>query len=334
MTITRRSLILSAAAGAAALSMPSIVRAQPIVLKVATNTPETDPLAVYLTEAIEAIKAESNGSVELRLFPNNQLGSNTDVLSQVRSGGVEFFPLSPLILQTLVPNSGITGVGYAWSGYDKLWPAIDGDLGAYVRAEIAKSGLHTMETMWDNGFRHITSSNNPVLTADDLNGFKIRVPPSPLWTSLFQAFGAAPTAINFAEVYSALQTGIVDGQENPLQLIYNAKLFEVQDHLSLTNHMWDGYWILANGPMWEGLPEDVRALISKHMNESGLRQRDAIAEANSTLQSKLAESLEVHEVDQAVFRTKLSEAGFYSTWAETFGSEGWSLLEKHTGTLA
>lgn len=332
---TNRRTAIATALSTVALGFPALVRAQPQVLKVATNTPETDPLAVYLKEAISAINAEAKGSVELRLFPNNQLGSNTDVLSQLRSGGVEFFPLSPLILQTIVPNAGISGIGYAWSGYDKLWPAMDGDLGAYVRAEIAKAGIHTMETMWDNGFRHITSGDKPVLQPDNLKGFKIRVPPSPLWTSMFQAFGAAPTSINFAEVYTALQTKIVDGQENPLQLIYNAKLYEVQKHLSLTNHMWDGYWILANGRMWRGLPEDARKVISKHMTASGLRQREAIAKANESLVTELTQNkLTIHKVDQAAFRRQLSSAGFYGEWAKRFGADGWRLLEKHAGSLS
>lgn len=333
MTITRRTLIASAVAAAGAA--PLFARAQMNVLKVATNTPESDPLAVYLKEAISAINAEAKGTMELKLFPNNQLGSNTDALAQVRNGGIDFLPLSPLILQTLVPNAAINGIGYAWSGYDRVWKAMDGDLGAYVRAEIAKTGLHTLETMWDNGFRQITSSSKPVLNADDLRGFKIRVPPSPLWTSMFQAFGAAPASINFAEVYTALQTRVVDGQENPLQLISSAKLYEVQKHLSLTNHMWDGYWILSNGRMWRGLPDESRKLISRHMNAAGLRQRDAIAKANSALEVTMAQNkLEVHKVDQTSFKQKLSSAGFYREWAKKFGPEAWGLLEKHTGALA
>ncbi|TIM60317.1 MAG: TRAP transporter substrate-binding protein, partial [Mesorhizobium sp.] len=118
----------------------------------------------------------------------NQLGADTDMLSQVRSGGVEFFTLSPLILSTLVANASISGIGFAFSDYDAVWAAMDGDLGKYVRGEIEKSNLVVMEKIWDNGFRQITSSVGPIETPANLEGFKIRVPVSPLWTSMFTAF--------------------------------------------------------------------------------------------------------------------------------------------------
>ena len=210
-------------------------------------------------EAVEKIKQETKGRVVIQIFPNNQLGSDTDMLSQVRSGGVEFFTLSPLILSTLVPNASISGIGFAFPNYDAVWKAMDGELGAYVRGQIGKANLVVMDKIWDNGFRQMTSSKGPINTPDDLKGFKIRVPVSPLWTSMFTAFQSAPASINFAEVYTALQTKVVDGQENPLAIISTAKLFEVQKYLSMTNHMWDGFWFLANRRAWERLPEDLRA---------------------------------------------------------------------------
>jgi TRAP-type C4-dicarboxylate transport system substrate-binding protein len=118
---------------------------------------------------------------------------------------------------------------------------MDGELGAFIRAaSSARLGIHSMDKIFDNGFRVITTSTKPINTPADLKGFKIRVPVSPQWTSLFKSFGASPTSINFSEVYSALQTKIVDGQENALQLIEIAKLYEVQKYVSITNHMWDG----------------------------------------------------------------------------------------------
>ena len=112
--------------------------------------------------------------------------------------------------------------------------------------------------MYDNGYRQITTSTKPILKPEDLQGLKIRVPPSPLWTSMFKAFGSAPASINFSETYSALQTKVVEGQENPLAIIKAAKLYEVQKYLSQTNHMWDGLWMLANGKGWEKLPANVQ----------------------------------------------------------------------------
>lgn len=117
---------------------------------------------------------------------------------------------------------------------------MDGELGAYVRTALAKANLHVFDKCLDNGYRNITSAIRPVNTPEDLKGFKLRVLGIPLWISMFKALGASPTAIPFGELYSALQTKVVDGQENPLALIRSAKLYEVQKFCSLTGHTWDG----------------------------------------------------------------------------------------------
>ena len=250
----------------------------------------------------------------------------------MRSGGVEFFTLSPLILSTLVANASISGIGFAFPSYDEVWPAMDGELGAYVRGEIEKSNLVVLDKIWDNGFRQITSSAGPIATADDLKGFKIRVPVSPLWTSMFTAFESAPASINFAEVYSALQTGIVDGQENPLAIISTAKLYEVQKYLSVTNHMWDGFWFLANKRAWEAMPEDAREIVARNINEAAVKEREDVAALNATLRGELeANGMEVNDADAASFREKLTEAGFYAEWKGKYGEEAWAILEKAVG---
>jgi TRAP-type transport system periplasmic protein len=338
MTIlaTRRSMLLAGAAAGVTVAMPWVARAAPeFSLKYANNVPVTHPLNIRAKEAMDRIKAQTNGRVEIEIFPNNQLGSDTDMLSQLRSGAIEFFTLSGLILSTLVPVASINGIGFAWGSYDQVWPAMDGGLGAYICAQIDKAGLHAMEQAWDNGFRQITSSTRPIKTPDDLKGFKIRVPPSPLWTSMFKAFDAAPTSINFSEVYSALQTKVVEGQENPLAVIFFAKLFEVQKYLSQTNHMWDGFWFLANGKAWQGLPADVRDVITKNLNQSARDQRDDVKKANDTLQTDLtSKGMEFIKVDPAPFRAKLQAAGFYKEWRGKYGDEAWAVLEKFTGQIS
>src|SRR5438132_10890687 len=262
-----------------------------------------------------AIKAETNGRFDLQIFPNNQLGSDTDMLSQIRSGGIEFFTLSGLILATLVPAASSSGIAFAFPDYDTVWKAMDGDLGAYVRGEIKKAGLEVMDKIWDNGFRQTTSSTKPITGPDDLKGFKIRVPVSPLWTSMFKAFDAAPASINFSEVYSALQTRIVEGQENPLAIISTAKLYEVQKFCSLTNHMWDGFWFLANRRAWERLPEPIREIAAKHLNAAAIAQRADMAALNVSLQQELAAKGMVFNTPRTdPFREKLRSAGYYSEW--------------------
>src|SRR5919112_254365 len=339
MIISRRRLLTagSTALVAGAIGAPSIVRAQQaeFTYKFANNVPPTHPINVRAQEAAAATKAETNGRFELQIFPSSQLGSDTDLLSQLRSGGIELFTLSGLILSTLVPAASINGMGFAFPGYDAVWKAMDGELGAYIRQQIAKANLVAMDKIWDNGFRQITSSTRPINTPDDLRSFKIRVPISPLWTSMFKAFEASPTSVNANEMYTALQTKVVDGQENPISVIELLKLYEIQKYFSLTNHMWDGFWFLANRRAWERLPQDVRTVVAKHLNGAAEKEREDTAKLNASLQPELAaRGIVFNQPDPAPFRDKLRKAGFYAEWKGKYGDEAWATLEKSVGTLA
>ena len=336
MTITRRRVL--AATSATALALPfsrAFAQKAEFSYKYANNLPVAHPMNTRAKEMADAIRADTNGRVDIQLFPNNQLGSDTDMLSQLRSGAIEFFTLSGLILSTLVPAASISGIGFAFKDYDAVWKSMDGELGAFIRAQIAKANLVAMDKIWDNGFRQVTSSSKPIAKPEDMEGFKIRVPVSPLWTSMFKALGAAPASINFAEVYSALQTRIVDGQENPLAIIATAKLYEVQKYCSMTNHMWDGFWFLANKRAWDKLPPDLQTVVAKRINEAGLKERADVAELNAGLQKDLAgKGMAFNQPDPAAFRDTLRKAGFYADWKSKYGDEAWALLERGAGKLA
>ena len=336
-TLRRRGFVQAGTAAAlAALGAPLVARAQgTLTFKWANNIPITHPSNIRVKEAADAIKAESGGKVEVQIFPNNQLGGDTDMLSQVRSGAIDIFPLSGLILQTLVPLAGINGLAFAFKDYPTVWAAMDGELGAFIREAIGKVNLHCFDKILDNGFRNITSSTKPINTADDLKGFKIRVPVSPLWTSMFKAFGSQPASINFSEVYSALQTKVVEGQENPLAIIDIAKLYEVQKYVSMTGHMWDGQWILANGKRWAATPADVQKLITQHVTEAVMKQRDDIRRLNNSIEVQLkTKGMVFNYPDVTTFRDTLSKAGFYKEWRAKFGDEAMAKLEKYSGKLA
>jgi tripartite ATP-independent transporter DctP family solute receptor len=246
------------------------------------------------------------------------------MLAQVRSGGIEFFTPSALVIATLVPVAAINAVGFAFSDYSQVWGAMDGKLGAHVRGAIAKSRLYAFEKMWDNGFRQTTSSKAAVASAKDMDGLKIRVPVSPLSISMFKGLGAAPASLQFSEVYSALQTKIVDAQENPLPIIQVAKLFEVQKFCSLTNHIWDGYWFIANGRAWDALPDDLKTIVARAINDAGLQQREDIKKLNESVVGDLqAKGLAINRPTADSFRAKLRESGFYGEWKGRFGPEAW-----------
>jgi tripartite ATP-independent transporter DctP family solute receptor len=302
--------------------------------KLATGQDPTHPVNLRAQEAIDRIREATGGRLEIKLFPANQLGSDTDLLTQVRNGGVEFFNQSSSILANFTPVAGIVNTGFAFPDYVAVWRAMDGDLGTFIRAQIAKTPILTICKVWDNGFRHVTSSGRVVKSAEDLKGFKIRVPPAPILTSLFKALDAGPAPINFNELYSALQTKVVDGQENPLPIIATARLYEVQKTCSLTAHVWDGYWILGNKRAFERLPADIREIVTREFDRSGTDQRADIAKLSDSLRRDLtAKGLDFVDVDRTSFRQALSKTSFYSDWKAKFGADAWGQLEQVVGKL-
>jgi tripartite ATP-independent transporter DctP family solute receptor len=337
MTSNRRQFVqtLAGSVAMAAGVRPAFGQAAEFPLKWANNLPATHPSTVRVREAAAKIKAQTRGRVDIHVFPDNQLGGDTDMLSQLRTGAIDFFPLSGLILQTLVPLAGINGIAFAFKDYATVWSAMDGELGALIRRANAKVGLHTFDKCLDNGYRNITSSTRPINTPADLNGFRIRVPVSPLWTSLFKALGAAPASIDFNEVYSALQTKAVEGQENPLSIIQIARLYEVQKYCSMTSHMWDGQWVLANDNMWARLPKDLQAIVARNVSAAVLRQREDMAKLNQHVEGDLkAKGMVFNYPDRTAFRNALSKAGFYAEWKGRFGADAWAKLERYSGKLA
>lgn len=297
-------------------------------LKYAGNVSARDPLIVGVSHAAQLISDRSKGQIHIELYPNSVLGNDEEMLTQLRVGALDFFSMSGLLLANLVPAAGINGIGFAFSGPHQAWEVMDGKLGEYVRNEVKKAGILTLPKIFNGGFREITTSTHPIKTPNDLADFKIRVPVSPLWTSLFSMLGASPTGIGWAQVYTALQTHVVDGQESPLVSIESAKLFEVQKYCSLTRHMWDGYWILANPSSMGKLPESIRKIIEDGFADAALQERKDSSAENDSLQSKLAkQGLTFNDPSNGPFIKKLQDAGYYKHWEKKFGTQLWGLLE-------
>jgi tripartite ATP-independent transporter DctP family solute receptor len=334
MIISRRAAL--AGLGGAGLAMPYISRAvaADYSWKFGHGFSATHPVNTFAIEAAARIKQDTGGKVDIGVFPNSQLGGDSDLLSQVRSGAIDFFSTGGLIFANLVPIAAINGTGFAFKNADAVWLAMDGELGALIRKGFDEAGLHAFEKIWNNGFRQITTSKKPINDPSDLAGFKIRVPVSQVYVSLFKALGASPTSINLSDVYTALQTGVVDGQENPLVVAETSKFYEVQKFCSRTNHVWDGSWIVTSGRTWRGVPDDIKAKVAVGFNESAIRQRDAVTRLNDELAGSLKQKgIIFNDTEPAPFREVLRKAGFYAEWKGKYGEQAWGLLEKAAGQL-
>ena len=332
---TRRTFV----AGAAAMGSASIIarRASAADYKFAQyhNQAETGTLHKNLLAMWASIRTETNGRVEADVFAeNNKLqGGDPVALKMLIDGEIQFFTLMGGIIGTVVPVAEAQQVPFAFKNAPEAHRAIDGTLGRYIAEEMAGKGMYLFPIAgFDNGMRQITAMNRAVYNPDDLAGMKIRVPPGQMISDTFKAFGAEPVVTPANGIYPALQSGKVDAQENPLAIIEGFKLYDLVKYVSMTNHMWSGFNLMANLPMWQKLPEDVRAVIEFNATKYVRQQRIEQGELNASLRGTFEQrGLKFNDVDQAAFRAKLS--GVYTTWKEKLGTKCWALIETEVGKL-
>ncbi len=211
--LSRRTLLAGAAA---AISVGGHshhpARAAEFSYKVATGQSLTQPINARLEQGLRAHPGGLRRPHGAEVLPPSQLGSDTDLITQVRSGGIEFLNIAGSVISTVASGAAITNVGFAFADYDHVWRGVDGGRGHLCARQVEKSWPRVVSKASDNGFRQITSASKPIRVPSDLKGYRIRVPVSPIFTSLFTSLGANPTSINFNELYTALQTRLVDAR--------------------------------------------------------------------------------------------------------------------------
>jgi tripartite ATP-independent transporter DctP family solute receptor len=332
--LSRRTVMTGAAGVSAATILRWPANAAEFSYKLGSSSPMEHPAMAHQQTAADRIKKETNGRLEITIYPNSVLGGDTAMVAQLISGALEMYNLPIDLLAPRNPACGIPGVGFAFPDVSHAWAAMDGDLGNMLRGLAEQIGFYCLDKGYDHGFRQITTRTKPITGPDDLKGFKIRLPVAPYLISLFRHLGASPTAINFNEVYSALQTGIVDGQENPLVLIDTAKLYEVQKYCSLTNHVWAGFHTSFNVAAWKRLPPDLQETAHRIFSEEALAQRQDFVTMTTTEQQNLTgKGMTFNAPDQKAFREALAKSGYYPDMKKTAGDKAWSLLEKYVGPL-
>ncbi len=334
-TLTRRSFVAGATLGSASIFARSL-RAADYLFVQFHNQPATSSLHRRLVEMWAAIRTETRGRVDTHIVPDNNKtpGSDPAVLNMLTSGEVQFFTLMGGILGNLVPAAEVQQIPFSFHSASHAHQAMDGALGAYLREEMAAKGIVGFSVgAFDNGMRQIAGRKRPIARPEDLIGIRMRVPAGTMVADTFRALGAEPLTINSDGIYDALKAGRVDAQENPLALLELFKIYEVVKYVSMTNHMWSGFNLLAHLPTWTRLPDDITAVIERNVTKHVRLQRRDQEHMNTTLRATLARrGLVFNEVDSAPFRTQLS--GVYSAWKERLGTRCWSLLEAATRILA
>ncbi len=336
MPVTRQGFVLGTAATLATVGIITPAPAAEFELKYGHDLPPEHPINVRSVEAFARIKKATNGRVNLKAFPTSQLGNDPNMIAQLRSGAIEALAMPGAFLNQIAPLASIENLAYAYPNRETVFRAMDGDLGKIVREDIAtKGGMVVLEKIWENGFREITTSTKPIRTVADLAGLKIRVSPGEIRVDTFKSLGASPSPIALSELYTSLQTHVIDAQENPLLLIDQQKFYEVQKYVSLSDHIWSGYWTLFNPDTWNKLGKPLQDVISREMAKATLAARNDNVILNRSVRDKLARrGMKFNDVDKNSFKQKLVEAKYYERWRDKFGPKAWAALEKYANKLA
>jgi C4-dicarboxylate-binding protein DctP len=241
--------------------------ADPIVIKfshvVAENTPK-GKAAVHFKERAEAL---TKGRVKVEVYPNSTLYKDKEEIEALQLGAVQMLAPSLAKFGPLgVKQFEVFDLPYIFDGYADLHKVTKGPIGAKMLASLESKGVKGL-AFWDNGFKSF-SANTPLRSPSDYRGLKMRIQSSKVLDAQMRALGALPQVMAFSEVYQALQTGVVDGTENPISNLYSKKMHEVQKHLTLSDHGYLGYAVITNKKFWDGLPADVRAQLDRAMKES------------------------------------------------------------------
>jgi C4-dicarboxylate-binding protein DctP len=262
-----RQLIL-AAISVAALALAGPAAAQsPIVIKfshvVASNTPKGAAAEKFK----ELAEKYTDGKVKVEIYPNSTLYKDKEELEALQLGAVQMLaPSNSKFGPIGVREFEVFDLPYILPDLPTLRKVTDGPLGAKLLKLLQPKGM-TGLAYWDNGFKQMTA-NKKLISPDDYKGLKFRVQSSKVLEAQFRALGAVPQVMAFSEVYQALQTGVVDGQENTASNIYTQKMHEVQKYLTMTNHGYIGYVVVVNKKFWDGLPADIRSQLEKAMKEA------------------------------------------------------------------
>ena len=276
-----------------------------VILKFAGANPKASPAVISLYEKFKPMLEEmTNGKVEVQIFDNAQLGGERDVMEQLQSGVVQMSYLSPVIA-SLYPKINILDMPFLFVNDDHVDKVLDGPLGEEILKDLPAVGLIPLGYM-ENGFRVMTTSTRAIESINDMKGLKIRTPEAPLSVAIFNALGANPTPMSFTELYSALQQGVVDGQENSYNTWVSSRFFEVQKFAAETNHMWGCYVILASGVWWNRLDQDIKDAIIATSKETSKYQREVFRSQTADSKKKAMDGgMKVTTPDLADFRKAL-----------------------------
>ena len=301
-----------------------LTASKPKVLKLAHVNNTTQPIHLTCEKLAELVAERTNNRIQINVFPAGQLGSNAEIFQGVKFGTIEMGVIPPPGLSDIAPGYAIFDAGYVFRDVEHFKKVVDGPIGRELAADLIKKGGIRVLGVEYLGTRHLTTKNKLVKRPEDLAGMKIRAVEFPIYVAVINAMGGTATPVAFQELFGALQSGIVDGQENPTPSIWSAKMYEVQKYLMLTGHIMAGLTLSINERVYQGLSKEDRGILEQATTEAiAYGEKLLLAEEQELLQSLKEkgmivvgpeEGLQVERFKQKVIEQVLPK--FESKWGK------------------
>ena len=285
-----------------------IVQAAPIEMKLSHFGAENHPSQAAALQFKANVEKRTNGQVKIVIYPNNALGDPPQVLEQVFLGAVDMSLSGQDQLANYVQLFDCVSIPFAFKGNDHVDKVLDGPFKAWAAAELEKKGLIYLSS-WDWGFRQVTNSKRRILSPDDLKGLKIRTPPALAYQEFVKACGGIVQTISFAELVMAMKQGVVDGEENPIGVIYYLKLYETQKYISIVNYTYSSMTHVVAKKSWDKLSKEQQTIVSEESTAAGKLMRKMCRDIEKTqIEDMKKLGIVIDYPDTTKFKAKMGPA--------------------------
>ncbi len=326
--LSRRAILggLGAGVGLAVTGFPSVHAQSPITLKYATSLGEDSAYYKGAVALADACKELSKGRMTIQIFANAQLGNDRDMIEGMQLGSIDLSSPSTGAMGAVIPAATVLDLPYIFDDHAHVYRVLDGPFADQLYKLFDGVGFHPLG-YWEIGFRNLTNNVRPVHTPADVKGLKLRTLPAAIHQRAWSLVGAQPVAIDFTELYNALQTGVVDGQENPYNIILLGKLHEVQKHLSVTRHIYGTAPTSVSDKTWAKLNPELQGILKEAVKRSTPIQRQAAGGNEGAQLDKLKGfGMQVVEnPDRAAFQKAMQPS--WQLYTDRFGAQGKALID-------
>lgn len=268
---------------------PAAQPAGKVIIKFSHNQQTITPPHKAAEMFKQMVEQRSKGHYEVQIYPAQQLGGLRDQVEGVSLGTIELTQQTPATVSLFVPKVMILDFPFLWTSEQAMWKVLDGPLGQELLQSLEAKGLKGVD-FWSSGYKNFTTGRKPIRTPDDFKGLKIRVIPSPLLSAQYEAWGASPTPVDFKELYTALQQGLVDGQENPAGTIVDVKLYEVQKYMTESRHGFLHYVMMFNKKWFDAQSKANQDILVQAVKEAGRWERKAMLDRDAEATRRIKEA--------------------------------------------